>query len=300
MMSIKVYNSAGEMVKLVALTGAYSLISDFTIDKTVFSPDDGGQAIIDVDGYLYAWDGMNNQGAAVENGLYYVKVETTDEMGFTHMQIKEVTVLTNGLTSEIRIFNSSGEIVKVIPFDSLTSYGSKDLVINPSQPKVFSPGENTGTGGAMNSAEITYMGQTVTWDGTNENGTIVNNGVYLVQLVGIDGTGSKTVAQTDITVLHNGYEVVNNVKIVPNPVNPTQTGEVIIRYDAMSGADVTVKVYNVAGELIHTMRDYASAGEVRWALTNKVSAGIYVLVIYARTDSGMTKTLIEKLAITNK
>jgi flagellar hook assembly protein FlgD len=284
----------------VARTGAYSSIKDFTIDKTVFSPDDGSLAVINVDGYTFAWDGKNNQGAVVQNGLYYVKVETTDRFGYTHMQVKEVTVLTNGLTAELRIFNSAGEIVKIIPVEGLTDFGSKVLTVNPAPPEVFSPGQNTGLEGSVNYAELTYMGTTVQWDGTNENGTIVNNGVYVIQLVGIDGNGSKTVAQTDLTVMHSGYEVVNNVKIVPNPVNPLQTGSLVIRYDMMSNAKVTIKVYNVAGELVKTLEDYNAAGEVRWELNNKVSTGIYILVIYARTDTGMTKTIIEKLAVTYK
>jgi hypothetical protein len=298
MMSIKIYNSAGEQVKQVALTGAYSLIVNFTIDNPVFSPDDGSQAIIHVDGYVYAWDGVNSQGISVQNGVYYVKVETTDAMGYTHMQIKEVTVLTNGLTTELRIFNSGGEIVKVIPVKGLTDYGSKVLTVNPSPPSAFSPGEITGTAGDLDYAQISYMGVTVTWDGTNENGTIVGNGIYVMQLMGIDANGSKTVAQADITILHNGYEVFNNVKILPNPVNPLLTGTVVIKYDMMSNAKVTIKVYNVAGELVKILQDYTAAGEVKWVLKEKVSTGIYILVIYARTDTGMTKTMIEKMAVT--
>jgi flagellar hook assembly protein FlgD len=65
----------------------------------------------------------------------------------------------------------------------------------------------------------------------------------------------------------------------------------------MSGTKVTVKVYNVAGELVKTLEDYNQAGEVKWDLQSKVSSGVYVAVIYARTDTGMTKTIIRKLAI---
>ncbi len=277
--------------------GAYDMIQDFTVENSVFSPDDGTKAILHINGNIYEWDGKNNQGDNVENGVYYIKVEVTDKYGFVHIETRDVTVLTNGLTTELRVFNSAGEVVKVIPVDGITDYGSDSLSVTPAPPSAFSPGDGSGGSGSQNFAEITYMGTAVQWDGTNENGTMVGNGVYVIQLVGIDSKGSKTIAQTDITVLHNGYEVVNNVKVIPNPANAMSDKVVIIRYNIMKNATVRVKVYNIAGELVKRMDDYNGIGEVSWQIDETVASGVYAAVIYARTDKGMSKTVVQKLVI---
>jgi flagellar hook assembly protein FlgD len=298
MMSIIVYNEAGEIVKVVATTGAYGVIEDFTVENSVFSPDDGGKALINVGGTIFEWDGKNNQGATVQNGVYYIKVETKDNFGATHMAIRSVTVLTNGLTAELRVFNSAGEIVKVLPVNGITDFGSNDITVSPG---VFSPGDPSGPGGTLSTADITYMGTTIKWDGTNENGTIVGNGAYTIQLVGIDSNGAKTIASTDITVLHSGFNVISNVKIIPNPVDASKSGVVTIKYDVMKNTDVQIKIYNIAAELVRKLRDNTGAGQIQMDIdgggADRLASGIYVMVIYARTDTGMTKTMIVKLSI---
>ncbi|HRU38824.1 MAG TPA: T9SS type A sorting domain-containing protein, partial [Candidatus Goldiibacteriota bacterium] len=89
----------------------------------------------------------------------------------------------------------------------------------------------------------------------------------------------------------------SGIKVIPNPVNPLVENIITIRYNLMPGAKVTVKAYNIAGELVKGMEDYAGIGQVKWQLDAKVAPGIYILVINAGTDSGMRKTMVEKLAI---
>ena len=298
MMSIIVYNEAGEIVRVVAVTGAYGVIEDFTVQNSVFSPDDGGKAIIDVGGTAFTWDGKNSQGVTVQNGVYYIKVETKDNYGAIHMAIQDVTVLTNGLKTELRIFNSAGEIVKVLPVSGITTFGSNNISVSPN---VFSPGDHSGPGGTTSTAVITYMGTTINWDGTNENGTVVNNGVYTIQLVGIDSNGTKTVASTEITVLHGGYAVINNIKILPNPVDTSKYNTVTIKYDVMPNTDVYIKVYDIAAELVREYHDNNSTGQIQVNIAgggdDRLASGVYVMVIYAKTGSGLTKTMTAKLSI---
>jgi len=294
-MSIIVYNSAGEVVRLVTRTGAYDIINDFTVENTTFSPDDGGTAIITVGGYVYEWDGMNNQGAPVQNGVYYIKVEIKDEYGYSHIVVKDVTVLTNNIIAELRIYNSAGEIIKVIPVNGLAEAGSNELKINPESPQAFSPGDPENR-----YAYITYNGNTYQWDGTNELGRIVNNGLYTIKMVVKDEKAYMSVAEAQIMVLHNGYEVVNNVKIIPNPFNPLAGNMIKIRYNAMATAKVTVKIYNIAGELVKQLAGGNGDAEIIWYMDEsrgRVSAGVYVLVIYAETQEGMYGRVIEKLTV---
>ena len=292
-MKIAVYNSAGETVKEITVSGAYTIPDNFTITNSTFSPDDGGFAQISVDQTVVDWNGKNQHGTRVENGLYYVKVQITDTFGYSHTMVQSVTVLTNSSMKEFLVYNSAGEIVKHIPISYITGTGSTVLTPNNS---VFSPGDGSGTN---NYEEFTYMGQIVKWDGTDDKGDIVGNGVYRAVLATVDNNAYSAIAETSLTVLHDAYEVLTNIKVLPNPVNNASSTVLKIRYDVMNGTVVTVKVYNLAGELVKNLSDYNNSGEVQWDLSSdrKIAAGLYVAVLYARTNSGMSKTAIVKFTI---
>jgi hypothetical protein len=91
----------------------------------------------------------------------------------------------------------------------------------------------------------------------------------------------------------------NNLRIIPNPVNNANNTVLHIKYDAVSGAKITAKIYNMAGELVKVLQDNTNAGEVVWDLSvdRKIAGGLYVAVISAGTDSGMRKTIIGKFVI---
>lgn len=292
-MIIDVYNSAGEVVKHLMVTGSYSVPDNFTINNSTFSPDDGGKAQIIVDQTTTYWDGTNDQNLAVQNGIYYVKVDVVDKYGINHTLVQAVTVLTNSISAEFRIYNSAGEVVKNIPV-TLASTGSSVLTAGA---KVFAPGKSSS--GALNTVEFTYMGQEIKWDGTNDPGQIVDNGVYTAAIVTTDKNAYTTVATAEITVLHDAYELLNNLRIIPNPVNNANNTVLHIKYDAVSGAKITAKIYNMAGELVKVLQDNTNAGEVVWDLSvdRKIAGGLYVAVISAGTDSGMRKTIIGKFVI---
>jgi flagellar hook assembly protein FlgD len=143
------------------------------------------------------------------------------------------------------------------------------------------------------------MGQEIKWDGTNDPGQIVDNGVYTAAIVTTDKNAYTTVATAEITVLHDAYELLNNLRIIPNPVNNANNTVLHIKYDAVSGAKITAKIYNMAGELVKVLQDNTNAGEVVWDLSvdRKIAGGLYVAVISAGTDSGMRKTIIGKFVI---
>lgn len=292
LMKIAVYNSAGETVKEVALSGSYSIPENFTLSNTVFSPDDGSYVQISVDQTVVIWNGTNQQNARVENGLYFIKVEIVDSYGYSHTMIQQVTVLTNSGKKEFLVYNSAGEIVKRIPVNYLIETGSTVLNVNSG---VFSPGN----GGVKNYAEFTYMGQSIKWDGTNDKGDIVGNGVYRAVVATVDNNAYNAIAETNLTVLHDAYEVLTNIRVLPNPINDASHTVMKIRYDVVNGTVINAKIYNLAGELVKVMNDYSNAGEVQWDLSaeRQIAHGLYVAVIYARTQSGMSKTAIIKFTI---
>jgi flagellar hook assembly protein FlgD len=272
------------------------MLTDFTVENSVFSPDDGGKAIINIQGMLVEWDGTNEQEKNVENGVYYIHVESKDEFGFVHSVTKDVTVLTNSVKMQVRIYSSAGEIVKILPVDMAAVAASETIRIIPEPPQAFVPGDNN----QVNYVQIIYGGQTILWDGTNDFGNIVGNGVYTVQIVNVDIKGYKTVASSSITVLHNGYEILSNIRIIPNPIDLSQYKVLTIRYDAMAGTRIKAKLYNIAGELIKTLEPQAGYSEIKWNIMEfdkPLPAGVYVVVIEARSADGMTKNAVEKFTM---
>jgi flagellar hook assembly protein FlgD len=276
--------------------GTYNMFKDFTVENPVFSPDDGGTVRLNIEGMIVEWDGKNEQEKSVENGVYYIHVECKDEYGFVHSVTKDVTVLTNSVKMQVRIYSSAGEIVKIIPVD-MTYTATDDIIkIVPEPPQAFVPGDNN----QVNYVQIIYNGQTILWDGTNDFGTIVGNGVYTVQIVNVNTKGYKIVAASNLTVLHNGYEILSNIRIIPNPIDLAQYRILTIRYDAMAGTRIKAKLYNIAGELIKTLEPAAGALEIRWNIMEfdkPLPAGVYVVVIEARSNNGMTKNAVEKFTM---
>jgi flagellar hook assembly protein FlgD len=294
--TIKVYNSAGEIVRMYNTVGTYDIVDNFEIENQVFSPDNGQSVKIIIEGKVYSWDGYNQLGSPVENGVYYIHVEAMDKSGFVHSVTKDVTVLTNSVKIQIRVYNSAGEIVKTIPAAvSLTKTGANVVKIVPEPPEAFVPNETV-----QNYVEIHYMGQVIKWDGTNDLGTVVDNGLYTIQVVNIDESGTLTVAKADVTVLHQGFEVVNNVRIIPNPIDVRKNAILTIRYDAIAGTKVKAKIYNVAGELVKVAENGDNTNEIQWNMRDtdkRIVQGLYIVVLEARTGNGLSKTVISKFTI---
>jgi len=86
----------------------------------------------------------------------------------------------------------------------------------------------------------------------------------------------------------------------PNPFNPTTA----IRYDLPEIANVTLKVYNVMGQLVATLVDQKeSAGYKRldWNGQNKygreLSSGMYILHLVTKGESGKKYTKAKKMLL---
>jgi len=289
-LKITVYGESGEKVRDIINTSTLDIAKDFEVDVPTFNPDDGGKVTIKVSGNFYEWDGKNNQGTKVGNGVYYIKVETTDIYGFTHMVVKDVTVLANNSKLQMRIFNSAGEIVKTLPVTVTAPYGTTEIKVIPESPKPFVPGDDP-------YAEIIYNGETIKWDGTNNFGRIVDSGAYVLQIVNIDENGYRVIAQANITVLHDGYQVISDIKIVPNPMDMKKTSVVSFKYTVTAGTKVTVRLYNINGEIVKTLSDPTGTGEIKWDISAErtpYATGLYVCVIEAQATNGITKREIDK------
>ncbi len=104
-------------------------------------------------------------------------------------------------------------------------------------------------------------------------------------------------------VLPSPYEVYRANELMPkqrayNWPNPVTTQTTNIRYYLEEQADVTIKIYNLAGELVTTLYDKGEGGtdnEVVWNVKD-IQTGIYIAHIEAKS-SATTATTTIKIAV---
>jgi flagellar hook assembly protein FlgD len=95
---------------------------------------------------------------------------------------------------------------------------------------------------------------------------------------------------------------------VPNPFDPSMDGPTAIHFNLPEAAYVTVKVYDLAGELVNTLRGgrHFPVGdcEVTWdGKTDNgtpVSTGVYLVRVFAEGESGESADAVVKVAIVQK
>ncbi|HXB96936.1 MAG TPA: hypothetical protein VNZ54_02720, partial [bacterium] len=249
-------------------------LNDFTITNPDFSPQAGQEADIIVDGKTYLWDGSNNNGQQVTSGVYYVKTEVVDNNGNDTVYIHPVTVIALANQFSLKVYNSAGELVRTL---ALGNYG------NGLAPNSLSTGQKAVAFGP-NGGQFTFnVGPgTINWNGLNDQGQLVQQGGYTVQLVS-QGMGSPyTVASVDVTVLSVSGSVLAGAFVAPNPV-PEGVGTVtVVLPGATSVCHITARLYNVAGELVMVGNNDMNYGKITFNTGGRrVAGGIYVVALSA-------------------
>lgn len=118
-------------------------------------------------------------------------------------------------------------------------------------------------------------------------------------IVAIDIAGSELTAGRIYRLFAPAgtLETLNEVKVYPNPYKPNSgLGHTRITFTNIMN-ESTVKIYTLTGELVRTLRDDLSMGEVSWDAANedgqKVASGLYIFLV----ESNDSKHKTGKLAI---
>lgn len=100
--------------------------------------------------------------------------------------------------------------------------------------------------------------------------------------------------QVTVQEIPNRFDLSQNY---PNPFNPST----IIKYDLAENVNVTMKIYNIAGQEVATIvSGFQEAGsyQVRWDGTNnfgsKVAAGLYIYRLEAGPFTSVKKMMLIK------
>jgi flagellar hook assembly protein FlgD len=297
--TVAIYNSAGELV------------------RTVFDGDMAGQPVSVQSAYLpptangtlplllqlggsgnsgLIWDATNDNGQAVAGGTYYVKVQTIDPYGTVTAFTQGVAVLPPVAADSIDIFNSAGELVRVLP---VPAAGGAATDMNVKGPAVAVGGN--GSGVAFQVAQV-GGGGVVIWDGLNDQGQPVQSGSYMARLIHSVAGQATTVKIIGITLLtlpgSSSQAALAAAVAGPQPWTPAAapSGRLMVAYPPLPGRQVWAGLYDLAGELVLSALDADGSGLLSLPM-GRVSAGVYLLRLKACAGAATLAARTMKVAV---
>lgn len=284
------------------------------------------------------WDGRDEKGNFPRSGFYNVRVVAEDV----------ASVLTSGSTAQLTISYDPLRIydVATVPLRSDTGQGIISYQVSETMKvavKIYRPGTNFDTAGNPSPAESLSLVQRFVgirpartsideiWDGTDLKRSLVPDGIYKYRIVASTDVNAIDTITGDVakgaslsldnpiddipvvrSVAQNPLEdFINNTFAFPNPVT---TAKATFRIYIPIQAKVTMKIYNIGGELVYDqdfgewpsntcVRDLQCVNGISWDKTNligrKLGRGLYYAVIRAEETIGGRSVLqtVEKVLI---
>ena len=281
-LSLSVYNSAGERVKLlyndyVSLDPANSKVEPLFLADWSSAINILLKGVTPSGASQISWDGTNQQSQGVSNGSYWLKFEVESPDGSISAYSQGILVSRPPRGPELNIVNSAGELVDKISLPDGADPASLSLEA-PSGGK----------------AVIHYQGlsgsATVTWDGNNALGAAAASGNYLISGLSSNGGGAKSL---DFTLLR-GPSGGGALRVLPNPMGAAPAPW---RLDfPVPAGSITAKamLYSVSGERVQEASGPASRGQL-WLNSGGLSGGIYVVVLSLDGPQGYRQ--VQKVAV---
>ncbi len=290
MVHIGVYNEAGELIKNIYVQELSQEVTNFNILQTPTITTLNGKVYVEVNGQAIAsWDGTNQNGDPVLNGSYYVKVDNTDPFGVTTTVSQVVTVNRHLAKVQVNIFNEAGEIIRHLTsyVDAADAFSINNVKLSSSvlQPTT----DTTPTTGNTNILMINMgNGESVTWDGTDDQGAIVTNGHYDVEIHYEDGAGGEQVVTRGLLVETTGSTHPNNtILAMPNLLNWKTSYQTVIEVNSTEAYTLRVKVYDTAGELLKNVPVVPNGVENQMTADfSNVASGLYLTLVEVINNTG--------------
>ncbi len=245
----------------------------------------------------FAWDGYNDNGQEISQGLYYLKISVKDKYGHVDAIIEDIQLVRNEEYARINIYNSSGELVRRME--------------KPKSPDTVVSVKNVNDLLKVGSGDIDIMysdgGEHMTWDGKTYEGNLVSSGVYEVQVEVNDGAGYSVIASKTVNIINSVSEAEvlgEEVKAYPNPVVVTENNagaKITIAWENVAQGTVKVKIYNMAGELVRVLNGDLISQQIEWDLKTGggegVSSGMYIILIEALKETGEAEKRVIKSVV---
>ncbi len=281
-MDLRVYNSAGELVAQVAQgLGIYAQPTGLSAAGTGFVPDQGGRGLFQVAGpdLTLAWDGTNTGGQYVAGGTYTAVLTSRDPFGKVTTFTSQVAVIRQPSTLQVDIYNSAGELVRHFEAARKDPGAGNELAL--SSPS-FVPPPGAGPGLTIRFGD--GSGDTLSWDGRNDQGGLVQSGSYEVRVFGQEAGGQSLMTDT-VTVVDAGESPLAAVVAAPNPAG-ADGGPVELLLSAPAVYPVEARVYDEAGELVAAFSAPGGSSRLSWNPREGDAPGVYLVVLQTREAGG--------------
>jgi uncharacterized repeat protein (TIGR01451 family) len=307
---LAVYNSAGELVKVLFDGAAQYQLGQLAFDRDVVPGGEGALAI-QFPGYLWdaergyqvggtTWDADNSGGQPVAGGVYYIKAEIVDAFGQVTTLQKSVQVLSVSPENTLSIYNSAGEVVATVP---LPVSGTARFASLKLKEASFAPefdaatGEPAGSGYAFVLTDEQGVEVTAAWNGLGNRGLPVASGSYLAELVySAPGGGGRRVVETKAFTILQGLSPATLDGSFVSP-NPSQRGaDLVLNYKVASAYSVVARLYNLDGELVKQAEDPGQSGKLRFG-TKGLASGVYLMKVERLSGTSSAARLLLKVAV---
>ncbi|HJT23687.1 MAG TPA: hypothetical protein VJ873_03880, partial [bacterium] len=279
---VGVYNEAGELVKIINITQFSQPVNSIALEgsNTISTLNGANNAVTVYYGNvpIGVWDGTTSQGQPISNGTYYIKVDNIDNAGVVTSVTQQAVVSRVLAQVTIKIYNEAGEVMRQL-YTYTDDLGNALINSVSLSNNVITP-DSTGTQpGAV--TMVDNQGVTLArWDGRADDGNIVSNGTYYMEFRVSEGNGEQTVIVKTISVI--GHTKVTSVFVEPNVLTEQHS---VATFQAPYGMSMSIRVYDVAGELVAKVQSSPGAGVVTWD-ASKLASGFYLAVVDLRDGAG--------------
>jgi hypothetical protein len=287
---VNIYNSAGEVVRTLYNGPSQSQAGGFTISGDLLMS--GSSSVtLSFPGVLsngqnsLIWSGLNDGLQPVSGGIYLIKVQQKDSFGDITSWTQAVNVLPPPASEALKIFNSAGELVDSIDLSSYGQVNDFALQSSNSNQNSYVISSDGSQGGVTFLLKQQTSNTPMTWNGLNGQGQEVASGTYMAELVTTAPGGASVVDSKSFTLLDTEG---STPKIIegPNPVGPKDT-VIVLNYGALtSGEFGSLKLYDLAGQLVATASAPSGSQSLSMAIGHW-APGIYIGVFEVRMGGGV-------------
>ncbi|EFM09007.1 peptidase S8 and S53 subtilisin kexin sedolisin [Paenibacillus curdlanolyticus YK9] len=231
------------------------------------------------------WDGKISTTAFAPDGSYTVKVTTTDAVGFSSTQSTAFDIETgaprltavSGTPAVLKATGTTNATIKyTVSEDAIVSvliYDSEDTLVR-----------------TLYNASTTAGAKSVLWNGKNDAGVVVEDGIYTYKInaVDVEGHASEEASGT----IETDKTAPSITGITTSPSTIAVGGSTTIGYTVSESSKVTIAVYTSANALVRTLQSNVQQDSGSYSITwngtksTNVAAtsGVYTVKITA-TDA---------------
>ncbi|MFZ5986607.1 MAG: FlgD immunoglobulin-like domain containing protein [Bacillota bacterium] len=194
------------------------------------------------------WDGKSSYGMFVPDGSYVYKITAIDKTGFEAVPKTGIINVSGGEKSQLISsvqdspdpFVPDGKTVNTISFILSKEAQVKLYVYNKDGNLVKKLADSKSYAGT----------NTVTWNGQNDLGAIVESGTYTYIVTAVNTAESMAQKVTGTVTVDSAAPVISSDSISPNPFIPTDSNNTTLTYTLSEDAKTTVTIYDSIGNKV--------------------------------------------------